>query len=90
VWSAQRTPAVTPTLNAESTGKKARTAGRSSIALISLAGMLTLRSPPSITEYGWPSNAYDLFGAVLFFIPLVLDAGELATGWPRAGGYTRS
>jgi amino acid transporter len=60
--------------------------GASSIALISLAAVLTLRSLPSIAEEGWSSIAYYLLGAILFFIPLALVAAELATGWPRAGG----
>src|ERR1700733_6792878 len=79
-------PAVTRALTADATGKKARTLGASSIALISLAAVLTLRSLPAIAEYGWSSIAYYLLGAVLFFIPLALVAAELATGWPRAGG----
>ncbi len=72
-------------MNAEATGKKARTLGTSPIALISRAAVLTLRSLPSIAEDGWSSIAY-LLGAVLFFIPLALIAAELAMGWPRAGG----
>jgi amino acid transporter len=79
-------PAVTRALSADTSGKKARTLGASSIALISLAAVLTLRSLPAIAEYGWSSIAYYLLGAVLFFIPLALVAAELATGWPRAGG----
>jgi hypothetical protein len=79
---------VTRALNAEATGNKARTLGASSIALISLAAVLTLRSLPSIAEYGWSSIAYYFLGAILFFIPLALVAAELATGWPRAGGCT--
>ena len=63
-----------------------RVLGASSIALISLAAVLTLRSMPSIAEYGWSSIAYYLLGALLFFIPLAFVAAELATGWPRAGG----
>jgi glutamate:GABA antiporter len=79
-------PAVTRALDAAATGKKARMLGASSIALISLAAVLTLRSLPAIAEYGWSSIAYYLLGAVLFFVPLALVAAELATGWPRAGG----
>jgi putative glutamate/gamma-aminobutyrate antiporter len=60
--------------------------GASAIALISLAAVLTLRSLPSVAEYGWSSIAYYLMGAIFFFIPLALVAAELATGWPRAGG----
>ena len=64
----------------------ARVLGVSSLALISLAAVLTLRSLPSIAEDGWSSIAYYLLGALLFFVPLALVAAELATGWPRAGG----
>ncbi|MGA2755853.1 MAG: APC family permease [Solirubrobacteraceae bacterium] len=64
----------------------ARVLGASSLALISLAAVLTLRSLPSIAEDGWSSIAYYLLGALLFFVPLALVAAELATGWPRAGG----
>jgi putative glutamate/gamma-aminobutyrate antiporter len=63
-----------------------RVLGASSIALISVAAVLTLRSMPSVAEYGWSSIAYYLLGALLFFFPLAFVAAELATGWPRAGG----
>jgi putative glutamate/gamma-aminobutyrate antiporter len=63
-----------------------RTLGAGSIALISLAAVLTLRGMPTVAEYGWSSIAFYLMGAVLFFIPLALVAAELATGWPKAGG----
>lgn len=79
-------PAVTHALKVPPPGKSARTLGASSIALISLAAVLTLRSMPSIAMDGWSSIAYYLLGALLFFVPLALVAAELATGWPRAGG----
>jgi len=79
-------PAVTRATTTRTSGKQARTLGASSIALISLAAVLTLRSMPSIAEEGWSSITYYLLGAILFFIPLALVAAELATGWPRAGG----
>lgn len=63
-----------------------RILGVGSIALISLAAVLTLRNMPSVAEYGWSSIAFYLLGALFFFIPLALVAAELATGWPRAGG----
>jgi putative glutamate/gamma-aminobutyrate antiporter len=63
-----------------------RVLGAGSIALISLAAVLSLRSLPTIAEYGWASIAFYLLGALFFFIPLALVAAELATGWPRAGG----
>jgi glutamate:GABA antiporter len=63
-----------------------RILGAGSIALISLAAVLTLRGLPSVAEYGWSSIAFYVFGALFFFVPLALVAAELATGWPRAGG----
>jgi len=63
-----------------------RVLGVRSIALISVAAVLTLRNMPSVAEYGWSSIAYYLLGALFFFIPLSLVAAELGTGWPKAGG----
>ena len=63
-----------------------RILGAGSIALISLAAVLTLRGFPSVAEYGWSSIAFYLMGTLFFFLPLALVAAELATGWPRAGG----
>jgi glutamate:GABA antiporter len=60
--------------------------GPGGIALITVAAILTLRSLPSLAEYGWASIAFYVAGAVFFFIPLAFVAAELATGWPRAGG----
>lgn len=63
-----------------------RVLGAGSIALISLAAVLTLRGMPSVAGYGWASLAFYVLGALFFFVPLALVAAELATGWPRAGG----
>ena len=60
--------------------------GAGSIALISLAAVLTLRGFPAVAEYGWSSIAYYLLGAVLFLIPLAMIAAELASAYPKAGG----
>jgi amino acid transporter len=60
--------------------------GPGGIALITVAAILTLRSLPSLAEYGWGSIAFYLLGALFFFIPLAFVAAELATGWPKAGG----
>ena len=64
----------------------ARFMGPGSLALISLAAVLTLRGFPAVAEYGWSSIAYYLAGAVLFLIPLALIAAELASAYPKAGG----
>ncbi|HTU96652.1 MAG TPA: amino acid permease [Solirubrobacteraceae bacterium] len=60
--------------------------GTRSIALVSLAAVLTLRGMPSVAEYGWSSIAYYVLGAVLFLIPLAMVAAELASAYPKAGG----
>src|SRR5271166_4500459 len=63
-----------------------RVLGAGSLALITLAAVLTLRGMPSVAEYGWSSIAYYLLGAMFLLIPMALVAAELATGWPKAGG----
>jgi amino acid transporter len=60
--------------------------GPTGIAFITVAAILTLRSLPTLAEYGWASIAYYVIGAMFFFVPLAFVAAELATGWPRAGG----
>lgn len=60
--------------------------GASSIALISLAAVLTLRGFPAVATYGWSSIAYYIAGAVLFLVPLAMIAAELASAYPKAGG----
>jgi amino acid transporter len=77
-------PPVQRAVAGKSQGPKALGAG--SIALITLSAILTLRSLPSLAEYGWGSIFFYLLGAVFFLIPLALVSAELATGWPRAGG----
>jgi putative glutamate/gamma-aminobutyrate antiporter len=64
----------------------ARFLGPGGIALITVAAILTLRSLPSLAEYGWGSIFFYVVGAIFFFIPLAFVAAELATGWPLAGG----
>ncbi len=68
------------------TSQGPRVLGVASLALISLAAVLTLRGMPSVAEYGWSSIAYYLLGALFLLIPMSLVAAELATGWPKAGG----
>jgi putative glutamate/gamma-aminobutyrate antiporter len=56
------------------------------LAMINLAAMGSIRSWPSIAEYGFSSLFLLLFAAIVFFIPSSLVSAELATGWPRLGG----
>jgi amino acid transporter len=70
----------------EATPRSSRVLGVRSLALISVAAVLTLRGMPSVAEYGWSSIVYYLLGALFFFAPLALVVAELETGWPKAGG----
>ncbi len=80
----RRTNPVVPRHTASSQGP--RVLGVWSLALISLAAVLTLRGMPSVAEYGWSSIAYYLLGALFLLIPMGLVSAELATAWPKAGG----
>jgi len=57
-----------------------------SLALISVAGILSLRSLPMMAEYGLTAMTYYLLAAICFLIPSALMCAELATGWPVNGG----
>ena len=59
------------------------------LALIAVAAIISLRNLPMAAEYGLGSIFFYLLAALLFFIPISLVTAELATGWSRAGGnYT--
>ena len=62
-------------------GSGPRFMGATSLALISLTVVLTVRGFPRVAEYGWASIVYYL-GAVLFLVPLALIAAELAAAYP--------
>lgn len=57
-----------------------------SLALIGVAGILSLRSLPMMAEYGLTAMTYYLLAAICFLIPSALMCAELATGWPVNGG----
>lgn len=57
-----------------------------SLAMISVAGIFTLRTLPLMAGYGFSAIFYYLIAALLFFIPSALVCAELATGWPKTGG----
>ena len=67
----------------ETTHKPLSTLG---LALIGVAGILSLRSFPMMASYGLSATTYYLIAAVLFLIPSALMCAELATGWPVNGG----
>ena len=57
-----------------------------SLAMMSVAGVFTLRSLPMMATYGYSAVFYYIFVALIFFIPSALMCAELATGWPKTGG----
>lgn len=56
------------------------------IAMMSVAGIFTLRTLPLMAVYGLSSVFYYVIAALLFFIPSALVCAELATGWSKTGG----
>lgn len=57
-----------------------------SIALMSVAGVFTLRTLPLMAKYGLSAVFYYVAAAIIFFIPSALICAELATGWAKTGG----
>lgn len=57
-----------------------------SLAMISVAAVLSVRNFPSMAEYGWGSIGWYVLGTLLFLLPITLASAELATGWSRGGG----
>jgi amino acid transporter len=56
------------------------------VAMMSVAGIFTLRTLPLMAVYGLSSIFYYITAALLFFIPSALICAELATGWSKTGG----
>ncbi|HTW20485.1 MAG TPA: amino acid permease [Mycobacteriales bacterium] len=58
----------------------------SSLAMIDIAAVISLRNLPTIAEYGWGSLF--IFGLALlgFMIPISFAAAELASAIPKTGG----
>ncbi len=63
-----------------------RVLGKFTLAMMTVAAIVSLRNLPLPAEYGLASVFYFVVAALLFFIPIALTTAELATGWPRAGG----
>jgi len=63
-----------------------RVLGTFTLAMITVAAIISLRNLPLSAEFGLASIFYFLVSALVFFIPIALVTAELATGWPRAGG----
>jgi amino acid transporter len=54
--------------------------------MINVSAILSLRAWPGMAPLGFSSAFFWILDAVIFFIPLSLVAGELATAWPKTGG----
>ena len=57
-----------------------------SVALVSVAAVLSVRNLPSIAVEGWSSVSWYVLATVLFLAPVALTAAELASTWPKEGG----
>ena len=57
-----------------------------SLAMISVAAIINLRSLPLMASIGLPSVFFYLCSGLLFLIPSGLVCAELATSYPQAGG----
>jgi amino acid transporter len=66
--------------------KSKRVLGMTSLAMIDVAAVISLRNLPTVAEYGWGSLF--IFGLALlgFMIPVSFAAAELASGWAETGG----
>lgn len=63
-----------------------RVLGTFTLAMISVAAIISLRNLPLSAEFGLSSVFYFVVSALVFFIPIALVTAELATAWPRPGG----
>lgn len=60
--------------------------GTFTLAMITVAAIISLRNLPLSAVFGLSSVFYFVVSALVFFIPIALITAELATGWPRPGG----
>ena len=60
--------------------------GITSLAMINVAAVLSLRNFPQMALEGWSMIFWYILFAVTFLIPVSLVAAELASTWPKAGG----
>lgn len=66
--------------------KQPRVLGTFTLAMITVAAIISLRNLPLSAEYGLASVFYFVVAAILFFIPIALVTAELASTFPRSGG----
>lgn len=68
------------------TEPRTRVLGTFTLAMITMAAIVSLRNLPLNAELGFSSVFFLCLAALIFFIPTALVIAELAAGWPRAGG----
>lgn len=66
--------------------KQPRVLGTFTLAMITLAAIVSLRNLPLNAELGFSAVFFLCVAAIVFFIPSALIIAELATAWPRSGG----
>jgi len=65
---------------------KIRKIGPLQLAMITVAYVASVRSMPTIAEYGFSCMFYYLLASLMFLVPSALVSAELATIWPERGG----
>ncbi|MBN2690219.1 MAG: amino acid permease [Gammaproteobacteria bacterium] len=60
--------------------------GTFQLAMITVAYVASVRSMPTIAEYGFSCLFFYLIAALTFLVPSALVSAELATAWPERGG----
>lgn len=73
----------------KSNSSMAKKISMSSLVMMNIVAVVSLRGLPAEAEYGMSSIFYYIFAAIMFLIPVSLVAAELATGWPEKGGVFR-
>lgn len=68
------------------TNKTGKTLSLFSLIMINVIAVDNLRSLTAGAEFGYAVVFFYGLAALLFFIPTILVAAELATGWPTTGG----
>jgi len=63
-----------------------RVLGTFTIAMITVAAIVSLKNLPLSAVFGLSSVFYFVVAALVFFIPIALVTAELASTWPKAGG----
>ncbi len=66
--------------------KKVPVLGTFTLAMITVAAIVSLRNLPLSAEFGLAAIFYYVISALIFFIPIALVTAELASAWPEAGG----